>query len=117
VVEGSEKLVLVGPKGSVYLDCGVIIANRHIHLTPEYAEKIDLYFSKFGYACNKVKVPNISARPIYNYVKTNNCLVTGDANADVLKRIQGIFDAGVTFWKNAAYFGLYDAPGEDNSPQ
>lgn len=87
------------------------------HITAEYAEKIDLYFSKFGYACNKVKVPNISARPVYNYVKTNNCLVTGDANADVLKRIQGIFDAGVTFWKNAAYFGLYDAPGEDNSPQ
>ncbi len=36
-VEGSEKLVLVGPKGSVYLKQGVIIANRHIHLTPEYA--------------------------------------------------------------------------------
>ena len=38
-VEGSEKLVLVGPKGSVYLQKGVIIANRHIHLTPEYASK------------------------------------------------------------------------------
>ena len=38
-VEGSEKLVLVGPKGSVYLKEGVIIANRHIHLTPEYAAK------------------------------------------------------------------------------
>ena len=37
VVEGSEKLVIVGPKGSVYLKEGVIIANRHIHLTPEYA--------------------------------------------------------------------------------
>jgi len=37
-VEGSEKLVLVGPKGSVYLKQGVIIANRHIHLTPEFAE-------------------------------------------------------------------------------
>lgn len=36
-VEGSEKLVVVGPKGSVYLKEGVIIANRHIHLTPEYA--------------------------------------------------------------------------------
>lgn len=36
-VEGSEKLVLVGPKGSIYLKKGVIIANRHIHLTPEYA--------------------------------------------------------------------------------
>ena len=38
-VEGSEKLVLVGPKGSVYLKQGVIIANRHIHLTPEYAQR------------------------------------------------------------------------------
>lgn len=37
-LEGSEKLVLVGPKGTVYLDEGVIIANRHIHLTPEFAK-------------------------------------------------------------------------------
>ncbi len=37
-IKGSEKLVLVGPKGSVYLKEGVIIANRHIHLTPEYAQ-------------------------------------------------------------------------------
>ncbi len=39
VVEGSEKLVIVGPKGSVYLKQGVIIANRHIHLTPDYASR------------------------------------------------------------------------------
>ncbi len=39
VVEGSEKLVIVGPKGSVYLKQGVIIANRHIHLTPDYANR------------------------------------------------------------------------------
>jgi len=38
-IAGSEKLVLVGPKGVVYLKEGVIIANRHIHLTPEYAQK------------------------------------------------------------------------------
>ncbi len=38
-IEGSEKLVIVGPKGCVYLKEGVIIANRHIHLTPEYAQK------------------------------------------------------------------------------
>ncbi len=36
-IEGSEKLVVVGPKGCVYLRQGVIIANRHIHLTPEFA--------------------------------------------------------------------------------
>lgn len=37
-IAGSEKIVVVGPKGSVYLNEGVIIANRHIHLTPEYAQ-------------------------------------------------------------------------------
>ena len=41
-IEGSEKIVLVGPKGSVYLKEGVIIANRHIHLTPEFADKHDI---------------------------------------------------------------------------
>ena len=38
-IKGSEKIVIVGPKGVVYLNEGVIIANRHIHITPEYAEK------------------------------------------------------------------------------
>ena len=38
-IKNSEKLVIVGPKGSVYLNEGVIIANRHIHLTPDYAER------------------------------------------------------------------------------
>ncbi len=38
-IEGSEKMVIVGPKGTVYLKEGVIIANRHIHLTPEYATR------------------------------------------------------------------------------
>jgi len=38
-IEGSEKIVIVGPKGSVYLKEGVIIANRHIHLTPQFARE------------------------------------------------------------------------------
>ncbi len=41
-IEGSERIVLVGPKGSIYLKEGVIIANRHIHLTPEYAQRHDI---------------------------------------------------------------------------
>ena len=38
-IKGSASLVLVGPKGSIYLKEGVIIANRHIHLTPSYADR------------------------------------------------------------------------------
>lgn len=41
-VKGSEKLVVVGPKGCVYLKQGVIIANRHIHLTPDFAASMGI---------------------------------------------------------------------------
>ena len=38
-VEGSAPCKLVGPKGEVELSQGVIIAKRHVHMTPEDAEK------------------------------------------------------------------------------
>ncbi len=46
-IKGSERLVVVGPKGAIYLDEGVIIANRHIHMTPETA-------AQFGVADNSL---------------------------------------------------------------
>lgn len=41
-IEGSGACKLVGPKGEVEIDCGVIAAKRHIHATPEDAEKYGL---------------------------------------------------------------------------
>lgn len=41
-LEGSAGCKLVGPKGEVELKDGVIIAKRHIHMTPEDAEKYAL---------------------------------------------------------------------------
>lgn len=38
-IAGSGTCKLVGPKGEVELDCGVIAAKRHIHATPADAEK------------------------------------------------------------------------------
>ncbi|MCD8390959.1 MAG: phosphate propanoyltransferase [Firmicutes bacterium] len=38
-LKGSAPMALVGPKGSVFLNECCIIANRHIHLTPEDAQK------------------------------------------------------------------------------
>ena len=38
-IQGSAPCTLVGPAGSAELEEGVIIAKRHIHLTPEDAEK------------------------------------------------------------------------------
>ena len=38
-IEGTAGCKLVGPAGEVEIPCGVIAAKRHIHLTPEDAEK------------------------------------------------------------------------------
>jgi putative phosphotransacetylase len=38
LIEGTFGCTLVGPKGSVVLDKGVIVAKRHIHVTPSEAE-------------------------------------------------------------------------------
>lgn len=41
-LEGTPGIEIVGPKGSVQKSCGVIAALRHIHMTPEIAEKLGL---------------------------------------------------------------------------
>ena len=39
-IEGSGAVTLKGPAGEVTLEKGVIVAKRHIHLTPEDAERL-----------------------------------------------------------------------------
>lgn len=78
----------------------------------EFARMIDDYFTMFGYAMNRIKVPNTHSRPLWNYVKTVGCCMTGSVPADDMRKICSIYDHGVTFWKNAAEVGRYDLPNE-----
>jgi len=41
-IEGSESLTIVGPEGAITLKDGVIRANRHIHMPPAEAEKMNV---------------------------------------------------------------------------
>lgn len=41
-LEGSSGLTLVGPKGTVVLDKGVIVSQRHIHMNEEDAKKFNV---------------------------------------------------------------------------
>lgn len=41
-LDGSAPITLIGPKGSIYLKEAVIIAQRHIHMTPEDAKKFSV---------------------------------------------------------------------------
>ena len=72
----------------------------HKTIDATHAEIIDNYFNMYGYATRKVKTPNISSRPAWNYVKTIGSNVTGNFCMEDLKVINAIFDKGVTFWKN-----------------
>ena len=74
----------------------------------EFAEIIDGFFSKFGYAIHKVKTPNIHARTRWTYIKTRGCQIHGNLPSDAVAEIQSIFDNGITFWADAINFGNYN---------
>jgi putative phosphotransacetylase len=57
-IKGSSPITIVGPKGSIYKKEGLIIAQAHIHMTPEDAEKFGVKNGEF------VKITTNSERPI-----------------------------------------------------
>lgn len=76
------------------------------------AELYDDFFDRFGYNCGKIKVPNVSSRPVWNYVKTDGCNIEGRLPAEICATICGVFDSGVTFWKHIAQIGNYSLNNE-----
>lgn len=81
----------------------------------EKAKAVDEFFSRYGYTCEKVKVPNRNVRKRWTYTKTKGCIVKGNVPADDLEKIGKIFDNGITFWNSST-----GTPGEyvmnDNAP-
>ena len=87
-LKGSATMALVGPKGSIFLNEGCIIANRHIHMTPAEAEK-------YGIKDNDivdVEIQNSKPTRFYNVqvrvredFNTEMHIDTDDANACAIK--------------------------------
>ena len=73
----------------------------------EYAKIIDAFFSAYGYEVNEVKIPNVTGRTNWNYVKTVGCYIEADIPQDDLEEIKSMFDKGITFWHNPATFMDY----------
>lgn len=83
-------------------------------IRPEYARIIDDYFNMFGYATHRVKVPNITGRPYWNYVKTQGCVLdVANAPQPYIQKLIDCFNRGITFWHDPANVGNYAL---DNSP-
>lgn len=72
----------------------------------EYLKVIDDYFTMYGYKVNSLKIPNITGRKYWNFVKTIDCNFEGNIPSSDLESIRNMFNAGVTLWHDTDH--LYD---------
>ena len=82
-------------------------AFMHVHVQEQFARIIDDYWNMYGYPVHRVKVPNVSNRFHWYYVKTINVSITGSIPVDDMAKIKSIYDNGVTFWRNGGEVGNY----------
>lgn len=91
--------ILIGWERYFTIDCMSVRA--------EVARTIDDFFSMFGYKINRVKLPNITGRRNWNYVKTIGCYIEADIPQGDLQEIKDMFNNGITFWHNPNTFADY----------
>lgn len=103
---------LTPPQVEGNINCGDVVTasgQNDFHfevrsIKKEMAKIIDDYFSMYGYKTNALKLPNITGRTNWNYVKTINCNIEGDIPQEDLQKIKDIFNEGVTLWHNPSTF-------------
>lgn len=86
---------------------------KRMSITKEYAKMIDDFFDRYGYTVNRLKKPHRHARKNWTYVKTRDCCALGSVPSDDLKKINEIYDKGITFWSSASKVGDYSNPEQN----
>lgn len=71
---------------------------KQMAINPEAAAAIDGFFDMFGYATNKLKVPEMTGRESWNYVKCNNVIIKGSVPAEGMVIIKNAFNRGIRLW-------------------
>ena len=78
------------------------------HVRAEFAKIADDFFSMYGYATKRCKVPNRAVRPHWTFTKTIGCCAKGSVPADDMRAICQIYDKGITFWRDGSEVGNYN---------
>ena len=113
-MELSHKREYMTPQASGNLNSGDVTYSMEettftcyqMSIKSEFAQIIDKYFDMFGYKVNNVKIPNITGRRYWNYVKTIDCNIEGDIPMTDLEIIRQMFNNGVTLWHDVTK--MYD---------
>lgn len=69
-----------------------------VSVNEDYARRIDDFFTMYGYAINRITIPNRHARSAFTYLKTKGCVVDGSIPADDAAELERIHDAGIRYW-------------------
>ena len=80
---------------------------KKMNVTEQYANIIDDFFDRYGYATERIKVPNRNVRASWTYCKTRDCALHGNVPAEALEKIKSIYDKGITWWNKNVDIGNY----------
>lgn len=82
---------------------------RKMRAKTEFMKIIDNYFSRFGYAINETKIPNISHRQNWNYIEIgpSEAIGYGSVPSNFMEIINGACRRGVTIWHNHKNLGNF----------
>lgn len=96
--------------GDITLTTGAIgFFYQKMSIRYEYAQSIDMFFSRFGYQVNEIKQPTLHNRTKFDFIKvggTDN-LVSGKIPSNDLDEINAICRRGVTIFHDLTSFGDY----------
>lgn len=80
-------------------------------IKPEYLRIADDFMDMYGYAIHTVGIPNTDVRPHWCYAKMNDCAIKpygiDGLPASDMRRIETVYNTGVTFWKDMGEVGDY----------
>lgn len=91
--------------GDVTFSSGKLVFSSYLMcIKEEYAKIIDNYFTMYGYKVNTLKVPNLTGRRNWNFIKTIGANIEGDVPESAIQEIKNMFNNGVTIWHNPATY-------------
>lgn len=96
-----EPAQIHGKASNLNLNAAISKMNFNLYLmssTYDVARSIDSYWDKYGYPIKRIKAPNVTSRPYWNFIKTVGCCFTGDFPPEMTQPFRAIFDRGVTIW-------------------
>lgn len=98
--------VSLGGSNATLLGYGLMDDNifTRYNIKSQFAQRIDKFFDMYGYATNDLKIPNISNRPNWNYIKLAGANLLGEIPETDLQEIKSLFNEGITLWHNTTTF-------------